>query len=235
MTAEDAQPPAKAVAFFDVDGTLTKTTIVDHYAHFRRSRMSPWVGRMWFAAFLVKCLYYLVLDKIDRGRLNVVFYRSYAGMSAAETKAQVGSCYRTIIKPRQFQEAPACLTEHRAAGREIVLVTGSIDFVMTPLAKALDASAVLAPSLVESNGRFTGELTGPPIAAEEKAKRLRRFADEHGVDLARSFAYGDSIADLPMLEAVGFPHVVNPDRKLAAKAMERGWPIHNWTVAAHAP
>ncbi len=116
-------------------------------------------------------------------------------------------------------------------GREVVLVTGSIALIIEPLASRLGVTHVVAPSLVESNGRFTGELDGPPISDEEKARRVRQFAGENHIDLSRSHAYGDSIADLPMLETVGFPHAVNPDKALAAAAHTRGWPIHQWSVA----
>ena len=60
---------------------------------------------------------------------------------------------------------------------------------------------------------------------------MRRFAETHDLDLTESFAYGDSIADLPMLETVGHPRVVNPDKKLSAVAKKRGWPIHHWSIA----
>ena len=68
--------------------------------------------------------------------------------------------------------------------------------------------------------------------SKEKANRIRRFADAGGIDLSLSHAYGDSIADLPMLESVGHPHVVNPDKALAATAKSRNWPMHRWTVAS---
>lgn len=222
---------AKAAVFFDVDGTLVQTTIVHYYVYFRRRRMSPLLSKLWYALFLVKCVYYLLLDKIDRSMLNVVFYRNYAGLPTAWIKARVRDCYSDVIKPRQFEQAAACIAEHRAAGRKVVLVTGSIDFIIEPLASDLAVDSVVAPSLIESNGRFTGELDCPPIGQKEKARRVLRFAEEHGVDLSRSHAYGDSIADLPMLDLVGYPHVVNPDRALAATAEARGWPMHRWTVA----
>lgn len=224
------QGGGKAAAFFDVDGTLIETTIVHYYVYFRRREMSPIMSKLWYAAFLVKCGYYLWLDRINRSRLNVVFYRSYAGLPSARIKAQVMDCHREVIKPRQFKQAAACLAEHHAAGREVVLVTGSIDFIIEPLANELGVNNVIAPSLMESNGRFTGALNGPPIGDGEKARRVQRFAEIHGIDLTRSHAYGDSIADLPMLNLVGYPHAVNPDRALAAIARARGWPTHRWTV-----
>lgn len=226
----DASTDTPAAVFFDVDGTLARTTIVHYYVYFRRKQMSPLWGRIWYTLFLVKCVYYFVLDKIDRSLLNTVFYRSYAGMPAAPIKGQVSDCYRDVLQPRQFEQAAACVARHREAGHTIVLVTGSLDFIVEPLAKNLAVDSVVAPSLIELDGRFTGELNGLPIGDEEKARRIRQFADVHGIDLSLSHAYGDSIADLPMLELVGHPHAVNPDRSLAVVARRRRWPTHHWTV-----
>ncbi len=218
----------RAAAFFDVDGTLVRTTIVHYYMYFRRKRMSRIAGILWHAAFLLKCAYYLLLDKVDRSRLNVIFYRSYAGLWAREIKSDVQDCYREVIEPRCFGQAVACIDAHRAAGLQVVLVTGSIDFIVEPLARRLRVTDVVAPSLVESDGRFTGELNGPPIGDEEKARRIRGFAKARDIDLSLSHAYGDSIADLPMLEQVGHPRVVNPDRALAAVPERKGWPTRQW-------
>lgn len=231
MTAEQ-DTPGSAAAFFDVDGTLARTTIVHYYVYFRRRRMGRLAGTFWQALFLVKCVYYLILDKLDRSRLNVVFYRSYRGLPAREIKALMPDCYREILRARRFAEAGSYVAAQREAGRRVVLVTGSLDFIIAPLAEELQVDDVVAPALVEQDGRFTGELTGPPIGDGEKARRMQVYAEEHGVDLAQSFAYGDSIADLPMLETVGRPHVVNPDRKLEAVARERGWPVLQWRCAA---
>jgi len=230
--SESPAAPARVAAFFDVDGTLVQTTIAHYYVYFRRRRMSPLLGRWWYAAFLVKCVYYLVLDWINRSRMNAVFYRSYAGLPAAEIRMQSDDCYRDVIKPHRFEQAVECLEAHRAAGCEIVLATGSIDFIIEPLARDLNADAVISPTLVVSNGHFTGELDGPPISEEEKARRIQHFADSRGIDLSRSHAYGDSVADLPMLDVVGHPHAVNPDRVLAATARARGWPVHHWTIGS---
>ncbi len=226
-TADD-----RAAAFFDVDGTLTNTTIVHYYVYFRRRRMSRLLGIVWNATYMLRCVYYLILDKFDRSLLNVVFYRSYAGLPAAEIKAQAEDCDHDLVMPRQFEEAAACVQSHHAAQREVVFVTGSLDFTVAPLAKRLGVESVVAPALLESDGRFTGELDGAPVGQAEKARRVKSFSSQHGIDLARSYAYGDSIADLPMLELVGHPHVVNPDRALVAIAKRRGWPIHKWTTAA---
>lgn len=220
----------REAAFFDVDGTLCDTTIAHYYRYFMFRRLSPLAGRLWHSTFLLKCVYYLLLDRFDRRRLNVVFYRNYAGLPTAEIKGQADDCHQHLIRPHRFKQALDCIEEHRSAGRTIVLVTGSLDFIIEPLAAEVRADAVIAARLVESDGFFTGALDGPPIGGQEKARRMREFAVERGIDLSRSYSYGDSMADLPMLETVGFPHAVNPDRGLAAIAKQRRWMTHHWTI-----
>lgn len=224
------QTPAKArsAAFFDVDGTLVDATIAHYLRYFNIKRLPRWKGRLWYAAFLVRCLFYMALDRIDRARLNIIFYRNYAGLPSAQIKQMVHDCNREVIEPRRYRTADPTMREHQSAGRPIVLVTGSLDFIMKPFADAVQANSILASALVESNGTFTGELIGPPLGGAEKAKRIRKFAAENNIDLAASYAYGDSIADLPMLETVGFPHAVNPDKSLRKLAAKRNWPILHW-------
>jgi fatty acyl-CoA reductase len=220
---------ARAAAFFDFDGTLVDSTIAHYYRYFMRRRLSAAVWPLWYAWFLLKCVTYLVLDKIDRERLNIVFYRNYRGLEAARIKAMAEDCFRDEIVPRLFREVRDCIESHRSAGRTIVLVTGSIDFIVGPVATDFGVDHVIAPTLVEASGRFTGELMGPPIGGAEKARQMRAFAEERGIDLAASYGYGDSTADLPMLEAVGFPQAVNADRGLAGVAASRGWAVHTWS------
>lgn len=224
------QADRRAAAFFDVDGTLVRTTIVHYYAYFRRAGMSVWTRRLWSTAFLGRCLVYLILDKIDRSWFNRVFYRNYGGMSAGDVRGRVESCFRDIIHPNLYPAGCACVEQHRREGLDVVLVTGSIDFLMEPLARELGVEHVVAPRLVERDGRFTGELDGPPIGEAEKARRIRQYAADHDIDLTRSFAYGDSVADLPMLESVGRPVAINPDRALAAVARKRGWTVLRWQL-----
>jgi len=221
---------SRSAAFFDVDGTLVAKNIVHQFLFIRRRMLSWPVRGLWTGLFLSKTPYYYLLDKVSRTRLNVVFYQNYAGLHSEAVRSLAPACFREVMLPHLFAQVADCIAEHRAAGRRIVLVTGSIDFVVAPLARFLDVDHVLAPGLVEVDGRFTGELDGPPIGAEEKAHRICAYAQSDRLDLEQSFAYGDSIADLPMLREVGHPHAVNPDRPLAQTARRNGWPLLRWTV-----
>lgn len=101
---------------------------------------------------------------------------------------------------------------------------------ITPIAvfALKQADDVLCVSLQQSGGVCTGQLTGPPVSDQEKSRLINLYAQEHGLDLQQCHAYGDSYADLPMLETVGVPHAVSPDSRLKAIAGQRGWPVLDW-------
>jgi alcohol-forming fatty acyl-CoA reductase len=225
----------RSAAFFDVDGTIVDSTIVHYYMYFRRRLCGPLYGRLWRGAYLCKCLYYLVLDRINRSRFNRAFYKDYAGLRVNDLNELADDCYRDVIAPRLFPEAVACIDEHRRAGRSVVLVTGSLDFIMAPLARSLKVDDMIVAAMTEHQGVLTGELTSVPIGEEEKARRMRAYAEEHDIDLSQSYAYGDSTADVPMLECVGHPCAINPKKKLRRIAHERGWSIHEWSRDALEP
>ncbi|MYA71491.1 HAD family hydrolase [Candidatus Poribacteria bacterium] len=218
----------KTVAFFDVDGTLLKSTIVHCYIWMRSLQLPFFFKHLWLIGFLPKIVYYLILDRISRTRFNQVFYRNYRGLEVAEMKALSTEMFEAYIRPKIFSEAVSQIQEHQEQGTAIVLVTGSLDFVVQPIADYLAVDAVLAPQLREQGGQFTGELTTAPLIGAEKAEAIRDYADRHEVSLEASYAYGDSQSDLPMLECVGNPIVVNPGKSFRQKALKSGWEMHEW-------
>ena len=218
----------KAVAFFDVDGTLLKSTIVHYYIWMRFKETPFLLKHLWLVGFLPKIVYYLILDRISRPRFNQVFYRNYRGMNAAETKGLSTEMFEAYLRPKIFSAAITQIQEHKEQGTAVVFVTGSLDFIVQPIADYLDVESVLAPQLGEQNGQFTGELTTVPLIGAEKAKAMQTYAEQNGISLEDSYAYGDSQSDLPMLECVGNPVVVNPGKALREKALTSGWELHEW-------
>ena len=227
-TSFDLQVAPKAVAFFDVDGTLLKSTIVHYYIWMHSAEVPFLLKRLWLFGFLPKIVYYLILDRISRPRFNEVFYRNYRGMRVTETKRLSTEMFEAYLRPKIFSEAIAQIQEHKEQGIAVVFVTGSLDFIVEPIADYFDVDSVLAPQLHEQNGQFTGELTTVPLIGEEKAKAMQAYAEQHGISLEKSYAYGDSQSDLPMLECVGNPVVVNPGKALREKALTSGWEMHKW-------
>lgn len=224
---ESTHAPA---AFFDVDGTLVHANIV-HYYRYLALRPASAAGRFWWhCRFLPKVPLFLLFDKLDRALFNRFFYRSYAGMDAAQARADAESLLADFIRPRLFPEAGKTVAAHRQAGLRTVLVTGSLDFIVAPLARLLDVTDTLSVSLGEREGRFTGELTSPPLSEGEKARVVREYAARHQLDLGNCYAYGNDPADIPMLQAVGHPVAVNPHGSLASLAAAQGWEVRRWTL-----
>ena len=131
---------------------------------------------------------------------------------------------------RIYPEGMRRIREHKRAGHRVLLLTGALDLVVEPLAELLDVEVDCAHLLVR-DGRLTGDLQSPPPAGEARGALLEEYASRNGVALAESFAYADSLSDLPMLELVGTPVAVNPDARLSQMAGQRGWRIERWRMA----
>jgi phosphoserine phosphatase len=113
---------------------------------------------------------------------------------------------------------------HKAAGREVVIVSSSGEEVVAPIGAMLGADRIIATQMVIEDGKYTGEI-GRYAYGPEKAVAIRELAAERGYDLSACYAYSDSVTDVPMLEAVGHPFAVNADRALRKVATERDWPM----------
>jgi HAD superfamily hydrolase (TIGR01490 family) len=136
----------------------------------------------------------------------------------------VNEALQELINPYVYAEAAALIDEHRAAGRDIVVVSSSGEEMVRPIVEQLGITDVIATRMVVKDGRYTGEVAYY-AAGPTKADAVREMAAARSYDLSTSYAYSDSISDVPMLETVGHPNVVNPDRSLRKVAAERGWPV----------
>jgi HAD superfamily hydrolase (TIGR01490 family) len=133
-----------------------------------------------------------------------------------------------VIVPIVYGEALDLFEEHRAAGRDLWLVSSSGEEIVRPIARHLGITDVIATrARVDDQGRFDGTLAFYAYGVH-KATAVRQVAEARGYDLADCFAYSDSITDLPMLQAVGQAVAVNPDRELRAAARAMGWEIRDF-------
>src|SRR6202034_4197465 len=152
------------------------------------------------------------------------------GWPAEGVRAIVRDNLETIIVPHLYDEARDLVAGHRAAGRDIIVVSASGHEVVDPIAALLGADTVIATEMVIADGRYTGDVAFYAFG-EAKAAKMRELAATRGYTLADCYAYSDSITDLPMLEVVGHPTAVNPDRSLRRAAARRGWPVRDFTVS----
>lgn len=221
------EPLSRRAAYCDVDGTLAATTIVTPLVWYKKRLLSPPLGKLWPLTLALRGPWWLLLDRFNRSASNRAIYSCYRGLPADAVKARAKECFQAVIEPWLFPKALAYLEALRADGCRVVLVTGSLDFLMRPLAEKLRAE-LISPSLEERDGRFTGKLKGEPLAGAAKAVAIRAHSQTQGIDLAQSQALGDAWGDLPMLEAAGHPVAVNPDARLSRLAAQRGWKVENW-------
>ncbi|TML65452.1 MAG: HAD-IB family hydrolase [Actinobacteria bacterium] len=121
--------------------------------------------------------------------------------------------------------ARVLIDEHRAAGRPAILATTTPYDLVAPLARRLDFDDVVATRYAEADGRYTGRIDGEFVWFTGKLAAVRRWADANGVSVAESWAYSDSVYDVPLLSSVAHPHAVNPDPRLRLVAAARRWPV----------
>ena len=218
-------------AYFDVDGTITRTTILHPLIWYQRAHLSRPRFVLFALGMLARVPYYVWTDRRSRGRFNLVFYRRYVGLRMESLRDWHRRTFAENFQRTIFPAAVECVRDHQGRGHRIVLVTGGLDFVMRPLAEYLGADELLANRLVERDGICAGELDGPPLADTHKADLVGEYAYRHGIDMSLSFAYGNSLGDAAMLNSVGQPLAVNPDRRLRRLAGTRGWPMLEWASA----
>lgn len=146
------------------------------------------------------------------------------GWEVQRVRAIVDATVHEVIGPLVYPEALRLIERHRAGGAELVLLSASGLEVVGPIAAMVGIDRFRATTMRVEDGRYAGEIE-TYCYGEGKAAAAREIAAGSGLDLARCAAYTDSITDLPLLEAVGLPAVVNPDRELRRIARERGWPV----------
>ena len=212
-------------AFYDFDGTLVSSNVVTRYAFFAKHHPSRLEAFLRYGKLLLTVPLWLALDAYSRRLFNEIFYREYRKMRRDILDEQSRQMFASEIVPKIYPGAKPLIAADRAAGFRLVLVSGGLDFAIAPAVDYFGFDDVIANRLVFENGAATGAIAPPLLAEQEKVAAIERYCREYNVDTARSKAYSDSLSDLPMLDAVGVPAAVNPDRRLKKVAVERGWPV----------
>jgi HAD superfamily hydrolase (TIGR01490 family) len=215
----------RAAAFFDLDKTVIarSSTLAFSRPLYRAGFVNR---RALLKAGLAQLVYTMVgADHDQMERVREQLSELTRGWDRLEVERLVRETVDEVVAPHVYAEALAVIDDHRRAGRRVVIVSSSPEEVVRPLARHLGLHQVIATrSKLDENGKYTGEIDfyayGPG-----KAEAIRDYAARHGISLDDSYAYSDSHTDLPMLEAVGNPVAVNPDRDLREVAEERGWQI----------
>lgn len=220
-----------AVAFFDLDKTIIakSSTLAFTRPMFKAGLLS---GSTLAKAGIAQAYYQAFgADHDQLERVKEELSSITRGWDKREVEELVSETVDEIVTPLVYAEALAIIEEHRGEGRKVVVISASPEEIVRPLCRYLGIDNVIATrSQIDEEGKYTGEVEfyayGPG-----KAEAMIELADSEGFDLSESFAYSDSITDLPMLEVVGNPVVVNPDSDLAEVAEERGWEVRHFESA----
>ncbi|MCX4617729.1 HAD-IB family hydrolase [Streptomyces mirabilis] len=211
---------ARAAAFFDVDGTLVDaTTMFDFLAHHLSAR-----GRPEEYPVFRNRLADMTRAGAGRTQRCRAYYGMYEGLPVSSVAEEGAQWFADRAgRPGFFIEsALAEFRSHATAGHVTVLLSGSFAACLNPIAEHLGSDVLLCSRPEVRAGRFTGTIDTPMIGTA-KADAVSNLADEHHLDLGRSFAYGDHISDVPYMEMVGHPVVVGGDAEMVAHAAQYGW------------
>jgi HAD superfamily hydrolase (TIGR01490 family) len=225
---EVGQATGRGAAFFDLDktviarssalafsrpfysgGLITRRTVLrSAYAHF---------------LFMAGGADHEQMERMRRYLSDMV-----TGWDVQQVRDIVAETLSDLIEPAVYHEAATLIAEHHRAGRDVVIVSASGGEIVEPIGRLVGADAVIATRMIIEDGHYTGGIAFYAYG-EAKAQAARDLAARNGYDLAASYAYSDSVTDLPMLAAVGHPVAVNPDRALRKEAAARGWPVLDFT------
>jgi HAD superfamily hydrolase (TIGR01490 family) len=212
-------------AFFDLDKTVIARASIAAFG--RPLYKGGLITRRTILRALASQFIYLHMGASEQklARIRESVLDLIRGWDRDEVARIVREALDEIVEPIIYAEAAELIADHLAAGRRVYLVSASPEEIVEPLAGYLGVhGAIASRAVVDADGRYTGEMEryayGP-----YKAQAMEELAESEGIDLSASYAYSDSYTDLPMLEAVGHPAVVNPDRVLAKIAREREWEI----------
>ena len=222
-TARPGQP-VRTAAFFDLDKTVIakSSTLAFSKPFFDQGLLNRRaVLKSSYAQFL-----FLMsgADHDQMDRMRTYLTNMCTGWDVEQVRSVVGETLHEIVDPLVFAEAANLIADHKLCGRDVVVVSASGEEIVAPIARALGATHAMATRMVVEDGRYTGEVAFY-CYGEGKVEAIRELAAREGYALEHCYAYSDSITDVPMLEAVGHPSVVNPDRALRKEAAARDWPV----------
>jgi HAD superfamily hydrolase (TIGR01490 family) len=216
-----------AAAFYDLEGTLVSTNLVHTLGFYAKNQQGLFQTFKKSASTLLSIPVFAATDQYSRKVFNDLFFKRYKGESEDRLRFFAEELFEDVLKPAIFPGAFELIEKSRSLGLRQVVVTGALDLSVTPLMKYLGIEDYVANRLEFVNGVATGRLLPPVLAAATKASWIRTFAEREGLSLSDSYAYTDSMSDLPMLSVVGHPAAVNPDMRLKQTALHHDWPILN--------
>lgn len=214
-------------AFYDLEGTLVSTNLVHTLGFYARRQSSLAQSLKMSTATLLSLPVFAITDQYSRKVFNDLYFKRYKGQSEDRLRYFAQELFEDVIRPAVFPGAYELIEKSRSLGLRQVVITGALDLSVKPLMEHLNITEYVTNRLEFVNGVATGRLLPPVMAAATKASWIRIFSEREGISLSDSYAYTDSMSDLPMLSIVGHPAVINPDMRLRQTALHHDWPILN--------
>jgi HAD superfamily hydrolase (TIGR01490 family) len=219
----------RQAAFFDLDKTIIAKSSMLAYSKTFRSHGLLNRRTLAKAAYAQVIFQVLGADESKMEKMRQVALDITKGWNHDHVQDLVSESLHDVVVPIIYDDAVELIEKHKSEGRLVVIVSSAPAEVVAPMAEHLGADEYIATvSRLDDKGNYTGELEFYAYGSF-KPQAVKRLADEHNIDLENSYAYSDSITDVPLLECVGNPVAVNPDRELARTANERKWPITHFS------
>jgi HAD superfamily hydrolase (TIGR01490 family) len=213
-------------ALFDVDKTLVTANTARLYVQWRMGRREAGLSEYWL---MTRTLLRYAIGTLDAEEAARAGFRTIIGYSESRMREECLGWYKSVVRPLISAHGRREVERLLAAGSHCALLTSATPYVAEPLAEELGIAHVICTRPVVEGGVFTGTWEPPLCYGAGKVTRAKAWAAELGLDLREASFYTDSITDLPMLEAVGQPRIINPDFRLRRLARQRGYPIEAWT------
>lgn len=221
----DVKKAARAAAFYDLEGTLVSTNLVHTLAFYSRRQQGLFRTIKRSVGTLVKLPAFGITDLYSRNVFNEFFFKSYEGESEDRLRYFSDELFEEVLKPAIYPGTKELIAAGKKLGQRQIVITGALDFTIDRLCKYLEIDEYKANQMEFVNGYSTGRILPPVMASATKAKWMREYAEKNDINLSDSYAYSDSISDLPMLSIVGHPVAVNPDFRLKQTANQHDWAI----------
>lgn len=214
----------KTAAFFDFDGTLYNGVVAFDFLKYLAANRILKVSEI---AALSKLLYYYALDKLslaERYDINKRIYQKIIGWNARSLEAHSRKFLEIGIDKKLIHSIIKILEKHKENGHEVIVVTTALREIVSPIRKLIKIDDVIATEVEIKNDLYNGRIKSLPVG-KNRAVVAKEYCKKRNIDIKKSYAYSDHYSDIALLETVGNPVAVNPDRKLKAYAQKNGWKI----------
>jgi HAD superfamily hydrolase (TIGR01490 family) len=223
---------SKRAAFFDVDNTLIRGSVI--YFLGRGMYQRGYFTKQDISRFVLANLRFRLTGKENKDeiqRFQDAATDFIGGHNVKDIEAIAQEIYDEYVSPAMWQGTIDIAQSLVADGVEVYLVTAAPEDMAVVIANRLGLTGALGSKAEISEGTYTGRMNGPLLHGKEKAVAVTELANVKGFDLKKCFAFSDSNNDLPLLQCVGHPSAINPDALLSLRAMAEGWPIYDFRRA----